>query len=125
MCTIHLYWGADRAIPGNPEKTRVGCWLKGHIIDVYDDGKCTEPPAPGTKGVFVHIPGLDKSYVLDYIQTETSGVKYRRVHKFDPSILPAAITDELDANREITLVSTTLSELRGWIRNQHTGLLEG
>ena len=50
----------------DPEKDRRGCYKRGDIVQVYEDGRCTEPPSPDSKMVIVKVPGLSVELARKY-----------------------------------------------------------
>ncbi len=118
MCTIVVFAAADNT-HADPIKDQRGCWKRGMIVQVLEDGVCTESPSPNSKFVFVHIAGLSASKVIKYLkQSDTR----RRIYKIDWTTLPAAVKTALVDNRE---VSVTLTQVKKYIRNLVTNNLEG
>ncbi len=109
----------------DPLKDQRGCYKRGDIVQVYEDGACKEPPAPNSKFVIVKIPGLSKATAEQYAKPdeeiigEEVKVNRRRLYNVDFTALPKTIIDKLKADREITV---TLSQVRNYIKNKTTNL---
>lgn len=118
MCTLQLYAGSDRT-NADPTKDLRGCYKRGMVIAVYDDGVCNEPPSANGNTVFVHIPGVAKSQATKYLEQTD---ERRRAFKVDWTTLPNSAKNALQDNREITV---TLTQVKKYIRNLITEELEG
>jgi len=118
MCTLVVFAANDNA-NANPQKDQRGAWKKGMIVEVYEDGVCKEPPAAGSKMVFVHIPGVPKAQAEKYVEQTADR---RRLFKIDWSSLPNGVRTSLRDDREITV---TLKQIKGYIRDVRTNALEG
>lgn len=119
MCTLVVFGAADNTVPGNPVKDQRGCWKRGMVVCVYEDGVCVEAPSPKSKMVFVHIPGVTKAQAEKYLE---SNDERRRVYKIDWATLPNAAKNSLRDTRELTV---TLNQVKKYIRNIATNALEG
>ncbi len=118
MATLQIYAGAD-VVSNNSIKDARGCWKRGMVVEIYPDGVCTEPPTPGSKTVFVHIPRLPVDTVSKYLeQTESR----RRTHKIDWSLLPNAVKNTLVNTLELTI---SINQLKKYIRNLDTNITGG
>jgi len=109
----------------DPIKDKRGCYKRGDIVQVYEDGECKEPPAPDSKFVIVKITGLSKATAEQYAKQDESivdgktGINTRRLYHLDFSLLPKTIIDTLKTDRQITV---TLSQVKNYIKNKTTNL---
>lgn len=118
MCTLLVFAANDNTHADETKDLR-GCWKRGMIVSVVDDGVCTESPSAGSKLAFVHITGLEVAQVKKYLeQTETR----RRAYKIDWTTLPTTIKNSLRDNKEVTV---TIAQVKKYIRNLITNDLEG
>lgn len=118
MCTLVVFAAADNTC-ADPAKDQRGCWKRGMVVTVYEDGVCKEPPAPGSKMVFVHIPGVAKAQAEKYLEEADDR---RRTFKIDWTTLPTAAKNALRDNKELTV---TLTQVKKYIRDLRTNALEG
>lgn len=118
MCTLLVFAAASNTHADSTKDQR-GCWKRGMIVEIYEDGRCTEAPSSNSKMVFVHIPGVSKAQAEKYLeQTETR----RRTFILDWSTLPTVAKNTLQNTRELTV---TLTQVKKYIRSLITNQLEG
>lgn len=123
MCTLMVF--ARDNSHADAEKNRRGCWKRGMIFAVYEDGVCTEAPSPDSPFIFVHVSNATKAQAEKYmgIYTDQNGDDYRRREWFiDYSTLPANVKTTIRDERQITV---TRNQVLKYIRSLRTNLLEG
>lgn len=111
----------------DPVKDLRGCYKRGYIVQVFeDDTPLVLPPAPPF--VFVKVTGITKAQAEKYIQPQTESVVLekpmtirRRLYKLRWADLPAGVRNALATNR---YYETTWATVKGFIRNQLTGVDE-
>lgn len=123
MAIVALYWGPDIVIAGDAEGTEKRAWKRGHIIEVLEDDQAPEPVAPTAKLALIRLPGISVDALKRYMLSRDED--WIREYIIDVDILPQVIKDKLTTDKEMTLAATTISEVKGWVRNRKTNLLEG
>jgi len=112
----------------DPGKDRRGCYKRGYVVEVLDDGKpLVVPPAPPF--LFVRVIGMPKQDALIYQGMEygipdTGGrvsVTRRRAFRLELENLPAENQSELAKNRYTEI---SWGQLRSRLKNISTGLKE-
>lgn len=51
------------------EKDERGCYKRGDVVQVYEDGECKEPPSPNSKMYIVKAPGMSKENAEEYVKS--------------------------------------------------------
>lgn len=140
MATLQIY--AKNNTHSDPEVDARFCWKRGDIVGVYADGVCTEPPAPGSPTVFIHLPGVSVEQVNRHVGKEREAVlvsrvtysgeldeftrfqtKRRRAFRLVWGDLPQSVRDAIISNREYTFTGS-LQTLKTYIVDLRTGLRE-
>lgn len=101
----------DNTMPlGNDAKDEAGSYKRGDIVEVYPDGTCTEPPAPGSNAYIIILPGysLDKAKAL--VETERYADRVlikRRRYRFPFDRLTDTQKETLLRTRTLTIYLIT------------------
>ena len=94
-------------------KDNAGCYKRGDIVEVFEDGKIQDPPE-GSPFVLIRVTGITKAQGDKYIASTSNLRRKFRLHVAD---LPLAIKQELATNRA---VKVTLAQVKPFIRNKVT-----
>ena len=112
-------------------KTGLSSWDKWAIVEVYPDGRCTEPPSPSSLFVIVKIPGLSlkagQNYMQPYMALFVAADGHpiminRRLYEIDITLIPESLKTTMFINKIVTI---PLNEIKSFIRNKETGAYEG
>jgi len=61
-------------------KDQRGCYKRGDIVQIYNDGECKEPPSPNSKMLLVKVPEMSKEenkrYVEEHIEPRVRTEKW-------------------------------------------------
>lgn len=130
-----LLFKAVDAIHGDPVKDARGCYKRGDLVLVRDDGwgwgsDETKPPASGGKFVVIKIAGVSAAQVAAYVQRkwsmqpdgpqyEADGVtrKVRRRLSIPLAALPAGVRSQLN---QTGTYSTTWAAIRQYLTDKQT-----
>lgn len=105
------------AVHKDPIKDKSGCYKRGDVVQVYEDGECKEPPSPNSKMYIVKVPGMTKKEAEKYTESEIRNdgldkeghpiltVIQRRKHHLDFSILTSKVVSDLETKREATITT--------------------
>lgn len=124
-------------------KNQRGCYKRGMIVAVYEDGVCTEAPSTNTPFIFIHVPTVPAARVLKYMAPQLDptdvamGIRVptvirRRRWRLRWEDLPAAVRTRIISQRQITVAVAAYAgprdyewpQVRDFLRNQETGLDE-
>ena len=107
---------AELLIMAKPDTNNELRYQRGDVVQVYEDGTCKEPPAPGSRFVIVRLPGVSVEGCGKLIEPrmEETGelsergepvtvMTKRRRATFSLDALDKSIVDVLEEGREITL----------------------
>lgn len=114
----------------DPVKDRV-LYKRGDIVQVFEDGACTEPPAPGSKMMIVKVPGPKAADFADYVREEVSAIEpditlTRRLWRLRIELLPDVVPDRARQALEDDGVATfTAAHVLAALENKATGELAG
>lgn len=101
------------ATHADPVKDERGCYKRGDVVEVYEDGRCSEPVSPNSPFYILKIPGLAADEMRKYMQGETDQTGEplrRRAFKFDLDALPAPIKGQLGQDKEFALANLKAAE---------------
>ncbi len=119
-----------------------GSYKAGDIVDVYEDGRCTEAPSPDSPFYIIKVPGLSTSEARKYIEPEIDGYVVneftpkehignpqelqpnlirRRAFGLDIDNLPAAARNALQTGRQAEIMPQVFLQR---MRNKKTGRAE-
>ncbi len=122
-----LIKAVDASHPDSAKDAR-GCYKRGDIVEVYEDGICTRQPAAGSKMVIVKVPGFSKEQAMKYmephieIQGDVTVTMRRRRFRLRVDDLPSGIKQTLKDDGWITV---SVAQAKSFIRNKITNLDEG
>lgn len=110
----------------DPLKDARGCYKRGDIVEVFEDGRLQTPPF-GSPFVLINITGVSKVQADKYMEPRWDSLAIdkrlmiqRRNFHIDYTILPTALINKLRDTREATV---TLTQVKNYIRNKETGAL--
>jgi len=106
-------------------KAYAGCYLRGDIVEVRPDGANYGKEEGLPKFVVIKIPDLTitqaQKYVAPHLSADKQTVLRRRLYSGLLDSVPAAVKLELKATGVVTV---TFSQIRNYIKNKKTGLVE-
>lgn len=109
----------------DPVKDQRGCYKRGDVVQVYEDGECREKPSPNSRMVIIKIPGVPKAEFEKYTEPEISGVTgdivRRRKFRLRVSDFPADMLQTLKNDKTATI---STSQIKTYLLNKTTGVNE-
>ena len=110
----------------DPFKDATGCYKRGDIVEVFEDGRL-QTPQLGSPFVLINVTGVTKAQADKYMEprwdSDNVGTRHaiqRRAYQIDYTILPTAFINKLRDTREATV---SLTQVKNYIRNKQTGVL--
>jgi len=101
-------------------------YQKGNVIQVYEDGSCTEPPAPNSKFIILKVPDLSVAEAeAKYMQEEEGDVistidgreekelLHRRKVRLDLDALPSISRAAISNIKQARITKASLDEAEG------------
>ena len=105
-----LVVAANRPVPAGP-----GRWLRGHVVNVMEDGHAWGAEEGLPKFVIVKVPNIDAEDVEHFIEVNLDGLGAlvrRRNWFFDRDKLTANQLNELQTTGEITLTRVQIKAIK-------------